>query len=83
MFSIGARQLVRASADSVGGTATGWFMRPREPYQLTGPSPEGGIWTCVALEEGAPRQLVGLFAAVITPQAAAAAAPRTPAPRPF
>lgn len=71
-FSIGAQQLLRASADSVGGegggTATGWFMRPREPYQLAGPSPEGGIWTGVALEEGAPRQLAGLFAAAITPQ---------------
>lgn len=68
LFSIGAEQLLRASADSVGGTTTGWFMRPRVPYQLAGPSPDGGIWTGVALEEGAPRQLAGLFAAAITPQ---------------
>jgi hypothetical protein len=70
MFRIGAQQLLRASADSAGGTSTGWFMRPREPYQLGGPSPEGGIWTGVALEEGsdAPKQLVGLFTAAITAQ---------------
>ena len=68
MFSLGAQQLLRASADSAGGTATGWFMRPREPYQISGPRPEGYLWTGVALEEGAPRQLAGLFAAAMTPQ---------------
>ena len=69
VFRIGAQQLLRASADS-GGNTTGWFMRPREPYQLGGPSPAGGVWTGVALEEGsfAPKQLVGLFAAAITPE---------------
>ena len=69
MFRIAAQQLLRASADSAGeGAAVGWFMRPREPYQLGSPRPDGEVWTGVALESGsfAPKQLVGLFAAAIT-----------------
>ena len=77
MFRIAAQQLVRASAppDSAGaGADSGWFMRPREPYQLGGPlhtaPPAGAVWTGVALESGVsvPKQLVGLFAAAITPR---------------
>lgn len=74
LFRLGAQQLVRASADSAGEEA-GWVMRPREPYQLGSPPPDGGVWTGVALESGggdvdgggrAPTQFVGLFAAAIT-----------------
>jgi len=79
MFRIAAQQLLRASAppppDSAGeGAEAGWFMRPREPYQLGGPPtsapPYRAVWTGVALESGsfAPKQLVGLFAAAITPR---------------
>jgi len=66
MFRIAAQQLLRASADS-GPPDAGWFMRPREPYQLS--APDGRIWTGVALEAGvlAPKQLAGLFAAALTP----------------
>ncbi|HXO86082.1 MAG TPA: hypothetical protein VN803_11225, partial [Gemmatimonadales bacterium] len=67
-----AQQLLRASVPSVppsdsGAADAGWFMRPREPYQLSGP--DGRLWTGVALEAGvsAPKQLAGLFAAVLTP----------------
>ncbi len=64
-FKITATQLVRASADSV--AQAGWFMRPREPFQLA--APDGAIWTAVALESGSltPKKFVGLFAAAITP----------------
>jgi hypothetical protein len=67
MFRIAAQQLLRASADS-GAPDAGWFMRPREPYQLSGP--DGHVWTGVALEAGvrAPKQLAGLFAAALTPR---------------
>jgi hypothetical protein len=77
VFRLGAQQLVRASADSAGEEA-GWLMRPREPYQLGSPPPDGGVWTAVALEAGgagaggaggaggAPTRFVGLFAAAIT-----------------
>ena len=70
MFRIAAQQLLRASADS-GGPEAGWFMRPRESYQLSGPDGGGGrrVWTGVALEAGvrAPKQLAGLLAAALTP----------------
>ena len=67
MFRIAAQQLLRASADS-GAPDAGWFMRPREPYQLS--APDGRVWTGVALEAGvlAPKQLAGLFAAALTPR---------------
>jgi hypothetical protein len=71
LFRLGAQQLLRASADSAGEQA-GWFQRPREPYQLGSPPPDGGVWTGVALEAGgtvrAPSRLVGLFAGAITPR---------------
>jgi uncharacterized membrane protein (UPF0182 family) len=72
LFLIAARQLLRFSADSGAATLNedaGWFMRPREPYQLGGAS-LGALWTGVALEAGvsAPKQLAGLFAAAITPR---------------
>jgi hypothetical protein len=67
MFRIAAQQLLRASADS-GAPDSGWFMRPREPYQLSGP--DGRVWTGVALEAGvsAPKHLAGLLAAALTPR---------------
>ena len=85
MFRVAAQQLLRASAppDSTSAGAgagagagggseadAGWFMRPREPYQLGGPLPDGEVWTGVALESGvrAPKQLAGLFVAAITPR---------------
>jgi hypothetical protein len=66
-FKIALAQLLRASADS-GGDAAAWTTRPREPFQLGGPPPEGGLWTAVALESGllVPKQFVGLYAATIT-----------------
>lgn len=76
MFLIGAKQLLRVSADSgAPNPDAGWFMRPREPFQLGGAALSegdgagGGLWTGVAFEAGvsAPKQLAGLFAAAITP----------------
>jgi len=66
-FKVAVAQLLRASADS-GGDAAAWTMRPRQPFQLGGPPPEGGLWTAVALESGllVPQQFVGLYAATIT-----------------
>jgi len=66
-FKIAVAQLLRASADS-GGDAAAWSTRPREPFQLGGPPPEGGLWTAVALESGllVPKQFVGLYAATMT-----------------
>jgi hypothetical protein len=66
-FNVAVAQLLRASADSA-GAAGGWMMRPREPFQLGAPG--GSLWTGVALESGglAPKQLVGLYAATITPR---------------
>ncbi len=67
MFTLAAAQLLRASADS-GGEAAAWTMRPREPFQLGGPPPDGGLWTAIALESGllAPKRFVGLYAATIS-----------------
>ncbi|HET8713495.1 MAG TPA: UPF0182 family protein, partial [Gemmatimonadales bacterium] len=67
MFRIAALQLERASADS-GGPDAGWFRRPREPYQLSGPQPDNELWTGVAFESGVlePKQLAALFAGAIT-----------------
>ena len=69
-FALAVAQLLRASADS-GGDAAAWTMRPREPFQLGGPPPGGGLWTAVALESGllAPKRFVGLYAATITAHA--------------
>lgn len=66
-FALAVAQLLRASADS-GGDAAAWTMRPREPFQLGGPLPDGGQWTAVALESGllAPKRFVGLYAATVT-----------------
>ncbi len=65
-FTLAVAHLLRASADS-GGDSTAWTARPREPFQLGGPPPEGGLWTAVALETGlrAPQRLVGMYAARI------------------
>lgn len=65
-FRLAAAQLLRASADS--GDAATWTMRPREPFQLGGPPPVGGLWTAVAFESGllVPKRFVGLYAATIT-----------------
>jgi Uncharacterised protein family (UPF0182) len=65
-FALAVAQLLRASADSGGGAAA-WTMRPREPFQLGGPLPDGGQWTAVALESGllAPKRFVGLYAATV------------------
>jgi Uncharacterised protein family (UPF0182) len=64
MFALSVAHLLRASADS--SADAGWFMRPREPYQLSAPG--GTVWTGVALESGVrtPKQLVGLYTAAIT-----------------
>lgn len=72
-FKLAVAHLLRASADS--SDAAAWTTRPREPFQLGGPppdppsSPNGGLWTAVALESGlfAPKQFVGLYAATLTP----------------
>lgn len=68
-FTLAVAHLLRASADS-GGAAAAWTMRPREPFQLGGPAPDGGLWTAIALESGllAPKRFVGLYAAAITPR---------------
>ncbi|MGH7522056.1 MAG: UPF0182 family protein [Gemmatimonadales bacterium] len=68
-FKLAVAHLLRASADS-GGEAAAWTARPREPFQLGGPSPDGGVrlWTAIAFESGflAPKRFVGLYAATIT-----------------
>ncbi|HLZ45819.1 MAG TPA: hypothetical protein VKQ05_09085, partial [Gemmatimonadales bacterium] len=68
-FNLAVAQLLRASADS--GPQAAWMQRPREPFQLGAPNPGGGgtLWTAVAFETGllTPRQLVGMYAAAITP----------------
>jgi hypothetical protein len=80
-FKVSAEQLLRMSADSA-GSGGGWMMRPREPFQLGGPPPGGGLWTGVAFESGtlAPRQFVGLYAATITARGLEQHLWRSPAP---
>ena len=65
-FRAAVAALLRASADS--DVQAGWITRPREPYQLG--TPDGAVWTAVALESGlpTPKRFVGLCAAAITPR---------------